>query len=220
MYWKGMHTTIQLITRSCKTCQTSKRRKLNYRHVLPKTVISTPWECLCVDLIGLNTLKGRDDLQIDFMALTTINPASSWFEMVELPLDTWLQRKTVNGKELLTANKIFNKTSDCIARLVNKTWLCRYPWCGYFIYNNGSEFKLHFEYICKSYGIKHKPTTVKNLQANAIWNVWIKLLDRCYAQVKLIWLNQLPLMTSMPFLTRWHGKFDLPIIQACFLFFT
>jgi hypothetical protein len=36
------------------------------------------------------------------------------------------------------------------------------------IYNNGSEFKLHFEYLCESYGIKQKPTTVKNPQANGI----------------------------------------------------
>jgi hypothetical protein len=94
------------------------------------------------------------------MALTMINPASSWFEMVELPLVTQLWRETVNGKELLTANEIFHKTSNCIARLVNKTWLCRYPRCHYSIYNNGSEFKLHFEYLCKPYGIKRKPTTV------------------------------------------------------------
>ncbi len=36
------------------------------------------------------------------------------------------------------------------------------------MYNNGSEFKLHFKYLCKSYGIKHKLTTVKNPQANGI----------------------------------------------------
>jgi hypothetical protein len=29
-------------------------------------------------------------------------------------------------------------------------------------------FKLHFETLCNSYGIKHKPTTIKNPQANAI----------------------------------------------------
>ncbi len=33
---------------------------------------------------------------------------------------------------------------------------------------NSSEFNPHFEYLCKSYGIKRKPTTVKNPQANAI----------------------------------------------------
>ncbi len=30
------------------------------------------------------------------------------------------------------------------------------------------EFKLHFETLCKSYGIKSKPTRIKNPQANAI----------------------------------------------------
>ncbi len=39
---------------------------------------------------------------------------------------------------------------------------------GYLIYDTGSEFKLHFETLCNSYGIKHKPTTIKNPQANAI----------------------------------------------------
>ena len=36
------------------------------------------------------------------------------------------------------------------------------------IYNNGSEFKLHFCALCTTHGVKHKPTSVKNPQANAI----------------------------------------------------
>jgi hypothetical protein len=36
------------------------------------------------------------------------------------------------------------------------------------MYNNGSEFKLHFKYLCESYGIMCKPSTVKYLQANGI----------------------------------------------------
>jgi hypothetical protein len=55
-----------------------------------------------------------------------------------------------------------------ISQLVNKIWLCRYPQYCYSIYNNGSEFKLHFETLCNSYGIKRKPTMIKNPQANAI----------------------------------------------------
>ncbi len=39
-----------------------------------------------VYLIGPYTLKGKDNLQIDFMALTMINTASSWFEIAELPV--------------------------------------------------------------------------------------------------------------------------------------
>jgi hypothetical protein len=65
----------------------------------PKIIISTPWEALCVDLIGPYTLKGKDGLSIDFMALTMIDPASSWFEVVELPTIMQLMTKQVNGKE-------------------------------------------------------------------------------------------------------------------------
>ncbi len=36
------------------------------------------------------------------------------------------------------------------------------------IYNNGSEFKLHFCALCTTYVVKHKPTSIKNPQANAI----------------------------------------------------
>ncbi len=102
------------------------------------------------------------------MALTMIDPASSWFETAELPIVKQLHQQTVNSKELLIADEIFDKTSEHIAKLVNKTWLCGYPQCHHLIYNNGSEFKLHFEYLCESYGIKRKPTTVKNPQANGI----------------------------------------------------
>ncbi len=57
MYWKGMCTTIRSISRSCRSCQTNKRQKLKFRHLLSKTIISNPWECLCVDLIGPYTLN-------------------------------------------------------------------------------------------------------------------------------------------------------------------
>jgi hypothetical protein len=69
IYWKGMRTTIPLITKSCRTCQINKRRTLTYGHLPPKTIICNPWECICVDLVGPYTLKVKDNLQIDFMAL-------------------------------------------------------------------------------------------------------------------------------------------------------
>ena len=37
-----------------------------------------------------------------------------------------------------------------------------------YIYDNGSEFELHFQPLCDTFGLKRKPTTVKNPQANAI----------------------------------------------------
>ena len=44
-------------------------------------------------LIGPYTLKGEDGSSIDFMCLTMIDPATSWFEIVELP--TFAQKTTV-----------------------------------------------------------------------------------------------------------------------------
>jgi hypothetical protein len=102
------------------------------------------------------------------MALTMINPASSLFEVGELPTIMQLMTKKVNGKERTIKEEIFDKSSDEIRQLVNKIWLCRYPRCHYLIYNNGLEFKLHFETLCDSYGIKRKPTTIENPQTNAI----------------------------------------------------
>ena len=58
-----------------------------------------------------------------------------------------------------------------ISNLVNKCWFSRYPRCRrckFVIYDNGSEFKLHFEALCDSYGLKRKPTSIRNPQANAI----------------------------------------------------
>ncbi len=51
---------------------------------------------------------------------------------------------------------------------MNKTWFSRYPRCRYIIYDNRIEFKLHFRSLCDTYGIKRKPTSVRNPQANAI----------------------------------------------------
>jgi hypothetical protein len=67
------------------------------------------------------------------MALTMINPATSWFKIVELPLIHLLKTIAVAGKESSIVEEIFDKTSNPIAPLVNKTWFSRYPRCCYLI---------------------------------------------------------------------------------------
>ncbi len=109
------------MTKSCKSCQVNKRRTLKYGHLPSKIVINTPCEALCVDLVGPYTLKGKDGSAIDFMALTMIDPASSWFEIVELPLFSRLTTTMVNGKAKVSKELIFDKSSNQIARLVNKS---------------------------------------------------------------------------------------------------
>jgi hypothetical protein len=85
MYWKGMRTTVRKYVKSCRSCQVNKKHSQKYRHLPPKLVITTPWKALCVDLIGPYTLKDKDGSSIDFVCLTMIDPATSWFEIAELP---------------------------------------------------------------------------------------------------------------------------------------
>ena len=165
MTWHGMRTMIRNFVKKCHSCQLNKGRRLKYGKLPTKSVIRKPWEALCVDLLGPFTLKGKDGTQIEFMCLTMIDPATSWFEMVELPVIT----QKVTGKDgLLTEGEIFDKTSSTISNLINQSWFCRYPRCRYVIYDNGSEFKLHFQALCDSFGLKKKPTTIRNPCANAI----------------------------------------------------
>jgi hypothetical protein len=134
MYWKGMRTIIQRYVKSCRSCQVNKRHSLRYGHVPPKLVITTPWRGLYVDLVGPYTLKGKDDSSIDFMCLTMINPATSWFEIVELPNVRVMVPKVGNGEKATCTDyikdaEIFDKTSTQISNLVYKWWFSRYPRC-------------------------------------------------------------------------------------------
>eukprot|EP00804_Cyclotella_cryptica_P011422 CCRYP_016385-RA/>CCRYP_016385-RA protein AED:0.32 eAED:0.32 QI:0/-1/0/1/-1/1/1/0/261 len=105
-----------------------------------------------------------------------IDPATSWFEIVELlvsqlqELDIPTGTKGQMSKEthVQTKQPYFDKTSATVGNIINRTWFRRYPRSQYIIYSNGSEFKLHFETLCDSYGLKRKPTSVRIPQANAI----------------------------------------------------
>ncbi len=165
MYWKGMRTTIRSYIKSCRSCQINKRHSQKYGYVPPELGIITPWRALCVDLIGPYTLKGKDRSSTDFMCLTMIDPATSWFKIVELPTVTKLTvpntgkvKKTTCTDYTKVAEMTFDKSPSAqISNLEYKTWFSRYPCCQYLIYNNGREFRLHLHALCNTYGIKHKP---------------------------------------------------------------
>ncbi len=106
----------------------NKRHSQKYGHAPPKLVITIPWIVLCVDLIDPYTLKGKYGTSIDFMCLMMINPATSWFEIVELPTVT---KSTVStkgkGKKVTFASytkleeMTFDKSPAQISNLVYKT---------------------------------------------------------------------------------------------------
>jgi hypothetical protein len=135
MYWKGMCNNILKYVKSCRSCQVNKRHSLKYGHVPPKLAITTPWRAFCVDLVCPYTLKGKDSSSIDFMCLTLIDSATSWFKIVELPIVTKSRVPNMGkGKKATCTNytkvaESFDKTSAQISNLEYKYWLSRYPCC-------------------------------------------------------------------------------------------
>lgn len=173
MYWYRMKDQVERHVKTCLQCQKGKHKSHKYGHLPAKIAETVPWNSVCVDLIGPYTIKSKDGTILDFMCLTMIDPATGWFEIVELP-NTCIEvvRK---GEKIIEV--IIDKTSAMVSRLFNQTWLCRYPRAKYIIFDNGSEFKLHFRELCDSYSIEQKTTTVKNPQANSI-------LERIHGVIK------------------------------------
>ena len=150
----------------CVRCQLGKHRKRKYGHLPPKIVQVTPWNQVCVDLIGPYMIKAKDKTIVDFMCLTILDPATPWFEIVELPNKDITCIRDKDKEEIREV--IIDKFSACIARLFNTPWLSQYLRAVSIIYDNGSKFKIFFENWCESFQLKHKPTTIKNPQANTI----------------------------------------------------
>ena len=77
-----------------------------------------------------------------------IDPATGWFKI----------------------HKIEDKKSMTVANIVEQEWFCRYPWPSQVTFDRGGEF-MNEEFkrmLMEDYGIKKKPITTRNPQANAI----------------------------------------------------
>ena len=76
-----------------------------------------------------------------------IDPATGWLEMREI--------KT--------------KRADIVADIVERAWMTRYPWPVKIILDRGKEFMAEFSKMMQNdYGIRKRPITVRNPQANSI----------------------------------------------------
>ena len=62
------------------------------------------------------------------------------------------------------------KRSITVANIAEQEWFCRYPWPTQVTFDRGSEFigKDFQRMIKEDYGIKARPITIRNPQANAI----------------------------------------------------
>ena len=148
LWWPEMRKTIRQLCEVCPTCQKNKRDNPKFGHLPPKEAEATPWDKMCVDLIGPYKIrrKGQDDLICK--CVTMIDPATGWFEI----------------------HQFDDKRSITIANIVEQEWFCRYPWPTQVTFDRGSEFMGgDFRTMLKEdYGIKQKPISVRNPQANAI----------------------------------------------------
>ena len=152
--WKGMRNTVTNVCKKCDACVHSKRKNQKFGILPPKTAEVTPWETLCIDLIGpydiparANKEKKRPKNATTLHCLTMIDPATGWFEIAE----------------------ISSKGSDEIANILEMTWLNRYPWPSQVVMDRGREFMGDvIRLLTKDYGIQRKPITTRNPQANSI----------------------------------------------------
>ena len=146
--WPKLREQVRKACSSCHICQLTKRTKKKYGHLPEKEAESLPWEKLCVDLIGPYTIRRKGHSDLVLWCVTMIDPATGWFEIRELP---------------------GTKRADVLANIVEQAWLTRYPWPQEVIFDRGTEFMAEFSnMLVNEYGIKKKPITTRNPQANAI----------------------------------------------------
>jgi hypothetical protein len=145
--WNNLRRTVLDICNQCPTCQQTKKSIQKYGHLPAKEAEVVPWEKLCVDLVGPYDIKNKNGKMLRIHAVSMIDPATRWFEL-----------KRIKTKEAIE-----------VANTVEQMWLTRYPWPHLITYDQGTEFMAEFaEMIENDYGIKKKPITVKNPQANSI----------------------------------------------------
>ena len=89
-----------------------------------------------------------------------VNPTTGWFEIAQVP---YYNIDNITS----TTDKYIDKSSARISQLFNQFWLSRYPRPNEVVFDNGSEFKMHFMRLLKDFDIKPRPTTVENPQGNS-----------------------------------------------------
>ena len=144
--WTGMRKTIQRVCRACQVCKAAKPSSKKYGLLPPKNPEVIPWKTLCIDLIGPYKF-GSDKKEVVLHCMTMIDPATGWFEIVQVP----------------------NKQADEIINLLEFTWLTRYPWPTEVVMDRGKEFAREVrDTLIDEYGVIRKLITTRNPQANAI----------------------------------------------------
>ena len=148
LWWPKMRDQITKYVQACPTCQKNKRKQKMYGHLPPKEAEAEIWDKMCVDLIGPYKIRRKGKPTLECKCVTMIDPASGWFEL----------------------HQYDDKRAITVANIVEQEWFSRYPWPTQVTCDRGGEFIGHEfkQMLINDYGIKRKPITVRNPQANAI----------------------------------------------------
>jgi hypothetical protein len=76
-----MRDQITNYVQACPTCQRNKWKVKKYGHLPLKEAEATPWDKMCIDLIGPYTIRRKGNNDLICKGVTVIDPASHWFEM-------------------------------------------------------------------------------------------------------------------------------------------
>ena len=142
-FWPSQAQMTEDFVAACITCKTAKKHggKQAYGDLPPVFLRpnTAPFDVIHIDLLG--------PFDHRFYALICVESQFRWIEIA-----------IQEGKNAaLTANNF------------EKTWICRYPKPYVVVHDQGPEFMgVEFQEMLQSLGIKSKPITKKNPQANAI----------------------------------------------------
>jgi transposase InsO family protein len=146
MVWPKMQASIKKYVNEYDICQRFKRTTKKYGKLPTKLQVTTPWLEVHVDHIGPYSQDNHVNAP-KYYALSIIDPATSWVELIPLP----------NLSALTT----------CTA--FDSNWFCCYPRPAKRIYDQGTAFtSCEFQELLSSYGIIPSPITIQNPRANSV----------------------------------------------------
>jgi len=140
-----MQQKIERYTRACEDCVKFKEPHVEYGEVPPREALYQPFYELAVDSIGPWKID-INGVEYTFHALSMIDTVSTLTEL----------------------SRLNDSSSHETARKTEQSWLYRYPRPVQCIFDAGTEFKGEFQEMLNLWGIKAKPTGVRNARANAV----------------------------------------------------
>ena len=187
--WKGLATSVGNHVDTCDSCQRNKHTNKKAYEKLPLVLAlrnKEPRQTVHIDCGGpwtiryVNNKTGRIVL-FEVHVLGMVNASTNWCEVA----------------------RITTASSIATAKASNRQWLSCYSCPLECAHNNGNELMdIEFQELLLSYGIKPKPMTVKNSQANAI-------VERIFGTLK-------EQFRATVFDTNWSEDVDT-LIQGCAL---